>query len=82
MIKNERQYQVAKQQAARLEAGLARLLSGRPERTIADPLLEETAHAGVQDILATLRSEIAEYESRMGKPDQDTDRRVAKRLNR
>jgi hypothetical protein len=75
MIENKRQYEVAKQQAARLEAGLAKLLEGRPERRITDPLLEETALAGVRHILDSLHDEILDYESRVrGAPDGDHPR--------
>ncbi|MGD9892244.1 MAG: hypothetical protein AB7R89_04625 [Dehalococcoidia bacterium] len=64
MIKNERQYKVAKQEAARLEAGLTQLLERETERHITDPLLEEAALAGVRHVLGTLHDEIVDYESR------------------
>ena len=64
MIENARQYEVAKAQAAQLEAGLERLSVHPPNTAQADPVLLDTAHAGVQHVLAQLRAEIAEYESR------------------
>ena len=66
MIETRRQYEVAKQQAARLEAGLEQLLVKSPETVVADPVLLNTAHAGVRHVLAELHAEIADYESRMG----------------
>ena len=66
MIENVRQYEVAKAQAARLEAGLERLSVPPPNTVQADPVLLDTAHAGVKHILAQLRAEIADYESRTG----------------
>jgi len=82
MIENERQYRVAKEQAAKLEAGLTRLLDGQSERKIADPLLEETAHAGVQTILTRLRREMPEYESRTAGADRGIDPAIARRPRR
>lgn len=79
MIENERQYRVAKERAARLEKGLTRLLDGQSERKIADPLLEETAHAGVQSILTTLRREKSDYESRIDGADRGIDPPVTRR---
>lgn len=66
MIENARQYEVAKQQAARLEAGLARLLGPSKDHDRSDPVLLDTAHAGVKHVLAQLRAEISEFESRTG----------------
>ena len=66
MIENRQQYEVAKEQAARLEAGLEGLLVQSPQTVAADPVLLNTAHAGVRHVLAELRAEIAEYESRTG----------------
>lgn len=82
MIDNKRQYEVAKRQAAQLEAGLTQLLKGRSERRIADPSLEEAALAGVRHILDTLHADIVDYESRIHGALDGADSHPAKGANR
>jgi hypothetical protein len=63
MIENERQYRVAKEQAARLEAGLARLETPQAAARGIAPELLHAERAGVRSVLARLREELDDYEA-------------------
>jgi len=68
MIENDLQYRVTQEQAARLEAGLARMIASQPSVKDIDPMLLEMAKADVRGLLAKLYDEIAVYEAKQGRP--------------
>jgi hypothetical protein len=67
VIENDVEYRVAKEQAARLEAGLAQMVATQPSVTVIDPAMQEMVKEGVRHTLAQLYAELADYEVRRGK---------------
>jgi len=68
MIENDLQYRVTQEQAARLEAGLARMNASQPSAEEIHPELQEAAKASVRYLLAKLYDEIAVYEAKQARP--------------
>jgi len=63
MIKNERQYRVAKAQAAKFEEALKAMQTGsRKDRTTTHPRLIKAQKDALESQLESLRRELAEYE--------------------
>jgi len=68
MIINNQQYRVSLLQLSRLMARYANLLEPQAEDVSVDPRLIQAEREGVQSRIATLVSELREYEQRTGTP--------------
>ena len=62
MIKNERQYRIAKAQAAKFEEALKNFGTESRKNRTTHPRLIEAQRAAIQSQLESLRNELAEYE--------------------
>jgi hypothetical protein len=67
VIENDVEYRVAKEQAARLESGIAQMIAGQSSVTVIDTAMQEMVIEGVRHALAKLYAELAGYEARRGK---------------
>lgn len=62
MIKNERQYKITKDRAAKFASDLSFALEHPEERRHLDPILRAAEEASIRTILHDLRTELCEYE--------------------